>query len=257
MKKLLVLVTLIVCVAAIILGNLHWNNKISTQGAVTSTSKSVSLKEEPEEEKIEIDVSKYASNLPKDLQEKISNASSTGKQLKLVIFGTSDEKGAWSDQFSEELKATYGENVFEVTVLSTGDKTTLDVIKDQSYEGINELSPDILLFEPSMLKDNGLIGIENTLDNIQKMIDSWKAENEDMTLMIQPPNPLYDATYYPSEVSQLKAYAEENDMIYLNHWENWPDLDDVKMKDYLTESKANESGNKVWADYLLNYFIAE
>ncbi|WP_338788258.1 hypothetical protein [Metabacillus sp. FJAT-53654] len=255
MKKLLVFLTLILCVAVIIFGNLHWNNKISAQGEkVTSTSKSVPLQEEPE---IEIDVEKYSSNLPKNLQDKVSNATSTGKQLKLVIFGTSDAKGAWSEQFSKELKTTYGENVFEVTILSTGDKTTRDVIKDQSYEGINELNPDILLFEPSMLKDNGHIGIENTLDNIQKMVDSWLEANKDMTLMIQPPNPLYAATYYPIEVSQLMAYAEENEMIYLNHWENWPDLDDVEMKDYLTDSKANESGNKVWAEYLLNYFVAK
>lgn len=258
MKKLFVLVTLIVCGAAIIFGNLHWNNKISAQGEkVTTIKETGSIIEEPKKEEKEI-VSKYSSNLPEGLQEKVNNAASSGEPLKLVIFGATAVEGAWPNQFSKELKATYGENVFQVTVLSTDNKTTRDVVNDKSYEEINKLQPDILLFEPSMLKDNGQIGIVNTLNNVQTMIGSWQEANEDMTLMIQPPNPIYSATYYPSEVAQLKDYAEKNNIIYVNHWENWPDLEDIKMEDYLTEeNEANESGNKIWADFLIEYFIAK
>ncbi|MGM0876415.1 MAG: SGNH/GDSL hydrolase family protein [Bacillota bacterium] len=262
MEKIFVLVTLIVCGIAIIFGNLHWNNKISAQGKkVTNTVEIVDTAQEmPKDEVKQSEILTYTSNLPEELQEKVKNAASSGKPLQLVIYGsnaTSTEEGAWPDLLSKELNATYGENVFEITVLSN-DKTTRDLVIEKTYEEINELQPDILLFEPSMLKDNGLIGIINTLENIQTMVVAWQDANEEMTLMIQPSNPIYSATYYPSEVSQLKDYAEKNDIIYLNHWENWPDLEDAKMEDHLTKSnEPNKSGNKVWAEYVINYFIAK
>ncbi|KKI89253.1 hypothetical protein WQ54_27230 [Bacillus sp. SA1-12] len=256
MKKLLVIVTLIVCGAAIIFGNIHWKNKISAHGEKEKSNSAAVLTEE--ESNTGNDTYLYSKNLPEHLQKKIAEAANTGKPVKLVIYGTSSEKGAWSESFSKELQAAYGEDVFAVTVLSTGDKTTRDLVNDDSFEQVNELQPDILLFEPSMLKDNGVVGISNTLENIQTMIASWKAANQNMTLMIQPPNPLYSATYYPKEVAQLQDYSAENKIIYLNHWENWPDLEDVKMEEYLTEdNKANENGNKIWADYLKEYFIAK
>jgi hypothetical protein len=258
-NKLYVLVTLILCGAAIIFGNLHWNNKISAHAEKeTSTENVGSVQEETNKKNKELDLSKYSSHLPEALQEKINKAASSKQPLKFVIYGTSDVEIAWSAQLIKELKATYGDNVFEITVLSTGDKSTRDLVNDKSYEEINELKPDILLFEPSMLKDNGLIGIINTLENVQTIVEAWQGANKEMTLMIQPPNPLHSATYYPSEIAQLKEFSEKNGILYLNHWENWPDLEDEKMKDYLTNTnEPNESGNRVWADYLINYFIAK
>ena len=50
---------------------------------------------------------------------------------------------------------------------------------------------------------------------------------------IQPPHPLYQATYYPVQVEALAQYAEDNDIPYLNHWEAWPDQDSKEIKDYL------------------------
>lgn len=255
-KKIFVIATLSTCGAAIIFGNIHWENKISVyDGKEKIDSAAVITKEESNNS---IDTYKYSKDLPEPLQKKINDAANTGKPVKLVIYGTSSEKGAWPDQFSKELKAAYGENLFTVTVLSTGDKTSRDLVNDDSYEEVNELQPDILLFEPSMLKDNGVVGISNTLENIQTMITSWNTSNKDMTLILQPPNPLYSAILYPKEVAQLQDYAEKNNIIYLNHWENWPNLEDNKMEDYLTEEgKANENGNKIWSEYLIKYFIAK
>ena len=259
MKKLFVLVTLLVCGAAIIFGNVHWNHKISAQGAkVTNKEEVGTVKGESGKGKV---VSSYSSNLPEKLQEKLNKAATSGKPLKLVIYGTNattNEEWMWPNLLSKELIDTYGKNVFEITVLSTGNNTTHDIVNNQSYKEINELQPDILLFEPSMLKDNGNVGIENSLHNVQTMVDSWQEANKDLTLMIQPPNPLYSANFYPIEISQLQEYAEKNDMIYLNHWENWPDLEDPKMEDYLTETNdANKSGHEVWADYLIDYFVGQ
>ncbi|QGQ48180.1 SGNH/GDSL hydrolase family protein [Metabacillus sediminilitoris] len=261
MKKLIVLITLIVCGAAIIFGNIHWNNKISAHGEeMKNTNREAS--DENVEEDIKLDISTYSSNLPKGLQQKMNNAISSGKPLQLVIYGsdaTSDEEGAWPYLLTKQLKGIYGEELFNVTVLSEGNKTTLDVVEQKSYEEVNKLKPDVILFEPFMLNDNsGVIGVPNTINNIETMIKSWEESNKDVTILMQPTNPIHGATFYPKQVDELKVFAETNKIIYLNHWEKWPELADETMKEYLIDnSQPNEKGNKVWADFLINYFIAK
>jgi len=255
-KKIMVLVTLIVCGAAIIFGNLHWNEKITAQ------SEPAEGKAEPvekvEEKQENSDAETYMANLQEAAQEKIRTAIDSEEPVKLVIYGTTEVEGTWIDSFKQELTTAYGEGVFDVTAISTGTNTTRDIINDNSYEEINELNPDILLFEAPMLEDNGDVGITNTLENLEKMYESWQGANENLVLMVQPSQPLYNATYYPSEVKQLETHTEKNKMMYLNHWENWPELDHPDMENYLTENNdVNEEGFAVWAEYLVEYFVAK
>ena len=256
-KKVLVLVTLIVCGAVIILGNLHWNQKISAQGErSTTTSEQVQVSEKKTQDDPKI--LSVAANLPEKLQDKIQVAVESKMPVKLVIFGASEVEDTWIDMFKKEVTATYGEGVFEITAISTGDQSTSELVNEDIYEEVNEVKPDVLLFEAPMLKDNGNVGISNTLGNLEKMFESWQATNEELVLMVQPPNPLHAAIYYPDEVQQLQRFLEANKLVYLHHWDNWPGLDDAEMKDYLTDdNKANEKGFAVWADYLIEYLIAK
>ena len=254
------MLTLIICGGAILLGNLHWNKKITAHSE--SVTNAEGKQKEQEKETATPDLSSYAAHLPESVQNKIKTAQTSGQPLQFVIYGSdaaAEEEGTWSTQLKSQLENTYGKKIFQVTILSEGDQTTRDVVKAKSYEKVNELKPDIVLFEPFMLKDNsGLIGMDNTLANIETMMESWKSVNEAVSIMIQPPNPLYSAIYYPKQVDQLQEHAEAYKIIYLDHWEVWPDIEDVKMQSYLTEdNKPNDSGNKLWADFLINYFIAK
>lgn len=255
-NKVIVLVTLIACGAAIILGNLHWNEKITAQSEQAEGK--ADPVEKAEEDQEMSDVLSYTANLPEAAQEKIKTAIDSNKPVKLVIFGTSEVEGTWIDSFKHELTNAYGDNVFDITAISTGTNTTRDLINEKLYEKINELNPDILLFEAPMLEDNGDVGITNTLENLEEMYEFWQEANEKLVLMIQPSQPLYNATYYPSEVKQLESHTEKNNFTYLDHWENWPELDNTEMKNYLTkDSDVNEKGFEVWAEYLVKYFVAK
>lgn len=256
---MIVIITLSLCIVTVVLGNLHWNQKISAQGEKISNINKVDNKKELEVEKdsldIEPEILDYAANLPENLQRKINDSILTGEPVRMIIYGTSEVGGTWSDIVREELKSRYG-NLFDLTIISTEDKTTQNLVSDKSFQEINKLDPDVILFEVPMLKDNGVVGIENTINNINEIITSWKTENKDIILMIQPPNPLFNAVHYPNEVIQLKNYADDNDLIYINHWENWPELNDEKMKEFLTiNNSANEKGFKVWSKYIIDYFV--
>lgn len=272
MKKLMTIGTVVLCGGIILAGNNHWNNKIAAQveketkneDVVATKAKEVQTTV-PKEGPIEEDKQKkpaYTRNLPKELQKKVSNAITTGKPLQFVIYGskaTSQAENAWPDLLRKQLAATYGDNVFNITVLSEGDKTSIDVMRTSSYEKVNELKPDLILFEPFMIKDNSSkIAMRNRIGSIEKMIATWKEENKGVTILMQPSNPLAGAVYYPDQVAKVAEYAQENKIIYLNHWENWPESKDEKMNEYLTDtSEPNENGHKAWAEYLIHYFVAK
>ena len=76
---------------------------------------------------------------------------------------------------------------------------------------------------------------------------------------LQPANPLFQAKYYPLQVEALKNYADRNNITYLNHWDAWPDTQSEEIKKFLIgePSTPNETGHKLWADFLVDYFISE
>ena len=151
----------------------------------------------------------------------------------------------------------YGRGSFSINVRSFGEKISLEAMREIRDQGI-ESTPDILLLEPFLLKDNGKIRIEDSLDAVTSIISSYRNANEDLIVILQPSNPLYDSKFYPLQVKKLKEYAEENEYIYLNHWKAWPELDNVEMEDYLTEdSKPNHKGHQIWAKYLVDYFTGK
>ncbi len=274
MKNLLCGAIVTISAGVIIAGNIHWNQKISAQAeqiVKRDNSVIVEAEQEPikvqppqitEQEKKEQELAAYTRNLPPELQNKIIDASQNGKTLTMAIYGSessTSEKGAWPDLFKQQVMKTYGEKLFNIKILSEGDKTTVDVIKTNSYEKVNGLKPDIVIFEPFMISDNSRkISMENRVSYIQKMITSWKKENKQVTVLLQPSNPIYSATYFPDQVEEIKNFAKKNNITYIDHWENWPDEKNKEIKQYLTSANLpNETGNKVWAEYVGNYFIGK
>ena len=122
-----------------------------------------------------------------------------------------------------------------------------------------EEQPDLILFEPFILKDNGEVGIDHSLENASAVIASVKESLPQTEVILQPPHPLYKANFYPKQVEELQQFAEDNGITYLNHWEAWPDKNSEEIKEYISEdaSQPSAKGHQLWADYLIDYFIAE
>ncbi|QNG60221.1 SGNH/GDSL hydrolase family protein [Bacillus sp. PAMC26568] len=262
MKKVWVILTCMICVIIIMAGNLHWQIKTGSKGAQQVLKLVDSSKEQTESEDAPIKEEPNASkNLPKELAAKIKAAQEGGEPVKFVMYGsetTSSEPNAWPILLQNKLNEAYGEQVFEIVILSEIDKTSREVINEGLYKKIIEQNPDLVLLEPFLLKDNGEIGILNTLLNVETMVADIKKQNPEATIMLQPPHPLFGAKFYPKEVDEFKKFAEEKEYLYLDHWINWPKGDDEKLNDYLTEDKKpNDQGNKAWAEYLIGYFVAE
>lgn len=263
MKKVWVILTCMLCVIIIMAGNLHWQIKTGSKGAakVLNLTDSTEPKPESEASPVQKEVN-YSKNLPKELAAKIKTAQEGGKPVKFVMYGsetTSSEQSDWPTLLQNRLIEAYGEGVFEISIFSETDKTSREVINGDLYKKVIEQNPDLVLLEPFILKDNGEIGILNTLLNVKTIVGDIKNQNSETIIMLQPPHPLYGAKFYPKEVAEFKEFAENEDFLYLDHWVNWPAAEDETLKEYLSEedSKPNEKGNAVWAEYLIDFFVAE
>jgi hypothetical protein len=251
-QKWMAVVTCIMTLFVIIFGHLYWNGKIKRH---VNASESIT-KAEKEDASEQYDVVRH---LPDELVEKVEKAAETDVPLNFVIYGseaTSTDEQAWPNRLKENLEKNYN-HYFNISIYSDEGKTTKDVIAENLYEKIVAEKPDVLLFEPFILKDNGGgVGIENTIQNITSILNEVQKANPEVTIYLQPAHPLYNAVNYPRQVERLKEYAEENDYIFLDHWTAWPEQDNQELKTYLVDenNKPNEKGNKVWADYLINYF---
>lgn len=266
MKSFIVIIVTFLSFGLLVFGKFHYDSKIASHANTTYEKKLEVETKEVKNDKVEasteevVDFSAFTKNLPEEIVSKINGSVSSNLPLHLVILGsksTSSDSYGWPAQLRQKLEETYG-GIFSITIEEISDKTSMEVVNEDLYQPIVNSKPDILLFEPFILTDNGKVRMEDRLVNITTMLDAFKSENPDMVVLLQPAHPLYNAKFYPREVNELKNYAEENEIIYLDHWSAWPEQTSRDLLNYLIEDSAepNEEGHKLWAQFLMDYFVS-
>ncbi|MGD6816666.1 SGNH/GDSL hydrolase family protein [Metabacillus sp. 113a] len=264
MKKTAVVLTALVSISGITAGKLYWNEKIESQTSAVSgkaLAETAPAADQPAANAMG-EAEGLTKNLPPAAAKAIVQAEKTGKPAKLVLFGSDTaygEKDSWANQFTEQIKAEYPSGLLEIETIFIKDKTSKEVIGEKLYSKAAEAKPDLLLFEPFILEDNGEVGIRNTFDNLSVMIEGIRSQSKDAVIMLQPSYPLQNAIYYPKEVEQLQEFADKAGYAFLNHWENWPAGDSEEMAAYLQEDGNGPSskGHSAWAEYLAKVFISK
>ncbi|MDA1952666.1 SGNH/GDSL hydrolase family protein [Bacillus cereus] len=273
-KAVLVLVVFVLFVASIVSGKLYWNKKVANAtgqtSEVTKTKAEVkdsgAKKEEKKEEKKQDAKSSfneaYAKNFPDAVKEKLKKAAEDKKAVNLVIVGdeaSSSEKGAWTAKLTTNLETAYGKGLWNVTVKEYKGESTEELITNKRDKEIAKENPDMILFEPPFITDNGKSGNGNSVANTQKFVQALSTSAKGATIMIQPSNPVYGAKNYPKAIEALKQFATQNGYTYVNHWEAWPDASTKAILPYLQEEFGFPSakGHEVWAKYVTDYFVAK
>ncbi|PKJ54383.1 SGNH/GDSL hydrolase family protein [Bacillus sp. SN10] len=273
-KAVLVLVVFVLFVASIVSGKLYWNKKIANAtgqtSEVTKTKAEVkdsgAKKEEKKEEKKQDTKSSfneaYAKNLPDAVKEKLKKAAQDKKAVNLVIVGdeaSSSEKDAWAAKLTANLETAYGKGLWNVTVKEYKGESTEELITNKRDKEIAKENPDLILFEPPFITDNGKTGNGNSVANTQKFVQTLSTSAKGATIMIQPSNPVYGAKNYPKSIEALKQFAKQNNYTYIDHWGAWPDASTKGILPYLQEEFGFPSakGHEVWAKYVTDYFVAK
>lgn len=265
MKKFSLFLLAILTITFLILGNMYWQERtnISVEGPADTKVdhiEMVSTKAETEKDS-EPAYDELTNNWPENAQEQFLKAVKADESYKVAIVGSpalGADSGGWSDQLKVELTQTYGEHI-DVKLFQTDETSTEFMYSDTSKE-VTAYKPDLVLWEPFTLKDNTIgVSPEDTAYSVNGFLSDLQDANENVTLILQPGPPLFGAVYYPKQVDELKAFAEESSLTYLDHWTAWPAGDDEALEEYLAESREvpSEKGHEVWNGYLKDYFISQ
>lgn len=268
MKKFIFLLICAASIAAIVSGRFYWHHKIQStaaeakqqmqQPATSSekggeTTKSASNETNP-------NLDKLTKNLPEAAAKSIQKAAENGNKLNFLVVSSTEDPD-WLDVLQKQLHQAYGSDVFSITSKTYGDKTTADFLNGDSYKTLFDIGDetDMILMTAMIANDQGQVRTEDTLQGMNMLKQSIKSDFEDVTFMLQPPNPMYKHAYYNAHVGELREHAHENDIIYINHWQAWPDPKDEQMRDNLQkdDETPNQQGMKIWGQYLSDYFTGK
>ena len=270
MQKIGVLLSFIIFIGVMIVGYKHWNEKIyktvSQELVNNDVEKNTSNAIEGENQtKPPFTIKKgeleqLLVHLPEQVKNQFLNSFDNGQPVQMFLVGSpalKSEGNGWSMQVKKRLEELYGSDFLKISIVEF-DGTSSEFIESEEAESIVQSKPNIVFFEALTLEDNGLVEIENTHDNIKSFIDRIKTENPDTAFLLQPPHPIYAATYYPLQVQALAEFAVEEGIPYFDHWPKWPDPNSEEINNYLNENgHPNEEGHKVWANAVVQYFSGE
>jgi hypothetical protein len=266
LKALFTTILAIVCLILLFFGNLHWQKKIENVGSKTFESvsaKEVSIAEETKEtEEVNLEsLLSFASQWSEEEKQKLKNAIAENRPYRILLAGSEslgEGETSWPSLLKNEILQTYGENVISIDTKTYTETTEefFDLSKEREFiEG----NYDLILWEPFTLTDNGNVVIETGQEYILSVIKEVKSASPNTSFILQPPNPIYEASFYSVQVRALEKFTSKNNLTFLNHWDAWPKTDSEEIKTFLTEdgNLPNEVGHKTWADFLIGYFISK
>lgn len=260
--KNFILITLVAaaCLVFTVAGHVYWKQNIDTTVQAAREEMEASAKQEEKADQTETILAR-AKRLPAAAQNAIKRAVEENRPIRLVIAGSEStpEKSGWPDLLKQALDEAYGEGAFQITVHEYEGLTTADADRQRIAADWANDKPDLVLLEPFLLNDNGVLTIDDTLAHIESIIGQLKSAAPDAVVILQPPNPIDNATYYPKQVEELEAFAKENGYPYINHWPAWPDNKSEELNKYIDPENdlPTSEGAKRWAEALAEYFIAQ
>src|SRR4051812_152129 len=172
MKKFISAILAIACGAILLFGQLHWNEKtnVSTTNAdALGETKGTNAGGNTSSASIESLLS-YTKNWPVESVNTFKANIQEGKPFKIAFLGSNaqgNEEESWPQIVQDALTESYGEHI-AVTAYSYNLTSTEYLNQNLQTELIKE-QPDLVIFEPFTLKDNGIVEIGHSLENVSSI----------------------------------------------------------------------------------------
>lgn len=262
-KKIGVIFIIVASIFIIIISYISWHIKLedikknATKVVPISTSGSNNIVEKsPMSLKIN-DLKNYSENSDSSIKKLFKDRLQNSQQVQMLILGSTamDQGGeGYASLLEKSFQETYGE--FITITSQSFDSTSADFISKHLNEVKWDKPYDLVLLEPFILNDNGLVPTEEEFQYIEQIKEKVRGQIKDAVVVLQPSFPIFGTSYYETNVASLKSFAKEHSFPYVNHWEEWPSSSDTDLKSYLTgdNEQPNERGTKLWAQSLSKYF---
>ncbi|WP_078555900.1 SGNH/GDSL hydrolase family protein [Bacillus alkalicellulosilyticus] len=191
---------------------------------------------------------------------KWANAKTAEEAVQMTYFGSesltyTEESLSWPNLVTDKLNNLLPPGKLNVTIINYGGATSAQVINQTITDDVIESQPDIIIFEPFILNNNGKVLINDTLKHVEQIMNDFQTAIPETDIVIIPSNPLYNPSAFLTQSDALQNYAEENQYLFANHWDAWPEVTDTDLQNYLTSGRPNEQGHQLWADYMADYLI--
>ncbi|MFC0559230.1 SGNH/GDSL hydrolase family protein [Halalkalibacter alkalisediminis] len=253
MKNILYYSTIIVSVAAIIVGYGHYQSKIAStvveaQTALTS--------DESDNETRQTDNQQKVGGLIEDLIKKKNEKD----EISLTVLGSSSLSSvkyaeSWPKLLAADLQPLLPEHDFLLTVVDV-DKATSEVVLEARYlETVINSKPDLLVVEPFIHNDFNQVSFKDSINHIDKIMKKLQKELPDTKIIFMPTSPIPDDDEFQEYVQDLKTALLDHNYTYADHWNSWPSQDDKKIETYIQNNKPNKKGHELLAEFMRDYLI--
>jgi hypothetical protein len=262
MKNFITILLGIACIAILFYGHSYWNQRIATASNSTPSTSD----KQPSEVNIQTnenssELLKLTRNWPNRSVERFQQTLDEKKVFKILFVGSpamgSETSGAFP-LVKEQLMKAFGQDHIQVTI-KTYNSTSTQFIHNNAQAEIASEKADLIVFEPFIWLNNGEVLMEDSLKDATTFMDDIQTKNPETAFILQPAFPIYKAKIYPTQVEELKKFAEKNKITYIDHWSAWPNPDTNELKAYLLpdQSAPSDKGNQLWSEYLAQFLISK
>ncbi|MBO0602559.1 hypothetical protein I2483_12905 [Sporosarcina sp. E16_3] len=267
-QSISVIILSILCVSLLWFSASTWQEKVRNAGGHTARNAEIPQsplveneapvkKASPVQYMSTTDLLKIGASLDDKTLEVVISRAEAGKHVQMLIVG-SEAIAAAAERFATVISDKYG-GLIGVDV-ATFDMTSTRFVAEALEAGKIEWEAgyDIVLYEPFTLHNNGEVVIENERKDLLAVKALAESYVEDVSFLVTPPQPIYRAGYYLTQIQALKKFTSARGIPYINHWPNWPDTRSDELLTYIDETRMpTESGIKAWSDALIAYFVDE
>jgi len=265
-QSILVIVLSVVCVVILWFSASTWQEKIRNAGGIIAQETEVSQKDLDSDgvsakkmlpaQKLSVeDIREIGASLDEGTLEVIVSRVEAGESVQMLIVGSEAIAGP-AERFASEVRDAYGD-LIGVDV-STFDMTSERFVAEALESGEIDWKAgyDIILYEPFTLQNNGKVVIENEHRHLLAVKELAESTVEDVSFLVTPPQPIYRAGYYLTQIQALEKFTRARGIPYINHWSNWPNTGSEELLTYIDDTRApTENGITAWSDALIAYFV--
>lgn len=258
LKNILFIVSIIACILILFVSHYQYQQKLA---AIASEAKDQSISlptgnthsgaTSPSQKNVELG----------GLLEEWAGKKEEGEAINLTFFGSVSlshgvvTEKTWPNLLATNLLALANRD-FNTTIIDVERASSIEVLAGNYVNEVIQSDPDILLIEPFILNNNGVVLIEDSLEHIRFILTTIENALPETDIVIMPANPIYGANFYLAQIESLETFAAEESYLYADHWEAWPSTEDEALQDYLEDGRPNEAGHMIWAEYMLEYLTS-
>jgi hypothetical protein len=260
LKSFLFFSNIIAAIGIIITGHLFYQHKLETIAEESIALSSTIQAPEPSSESATAASSDVSLT---GLLKEWTDVLNSDEVLSITAFGSTSITNAenpsrsWPLLLEEKLSDLADVPEIETTIVDVERLTSRDVLNSEFINEVIDSKPDVLLFEPFILNDNGNLPMDVSLQALEGMLEQIQEELPDTALILMPANPLPGANFYLKQIEELESFAKENDYLYAYHWLGWPSTEDGELEDYIANGRPNEAGHALWAEAMLEFLTKE